>query len=82
SSFHGGILCVKPPLKRHAVQSSGGTGGTCNGVFSEDFNTYLASGADPALTAGAQVWLQNWSRDPGDAFTDSLSDAVTAVICP
>ncbi|MCC6408772.1 MAG: hypothetical protein IT453_16540, partial [Planctomycetes bacterium] len=41
SSFHGGILCVKPPLKRHSVQSSGGTGGTCNGVFSEDFNTYL-----------------------------------------
>jgi hypothetical protein len=28
------------------------------------------------------VWIQSWSRDPGDPFTDSLSDAVTATICP
>ncbi|MCK6448712.1 MAG: hypothetical protein L6Q99_20145 [Planctomycetes bacterium] len=81
-SFHGGTLCAKPPLKRHSVLASGGTGGVCDGVFTEDFDAYLASGADPALGAGVQVWLQNWSRDPGDPFTDSLSDAVTAVICP
>ena len=80
--FHGGFLCVKSPTKRHAVQASGGTGGACNGSFSEDLNAYIASGADPALFAGAQLWVQTWSRDPGAAFTDSLSNARTATICP
>jgi hypothetical protein len=81
-AFHGGLLCVKPPLKRHAVANSGGTAGVCNGVFSEDFNAYIFSGADPALIAGASVAIQNWSRDPADPFTDSLSDATSVVICP
>lgn len=80
--FHGGFLCVKSPTKRHATQNSGGTGGTCNGVFNEDFNAYIAAGTDPALVAGAPVWIQNWSRDPASASTDSLSNAVTAVLCP
>ncbi|MCE9594216.1 MAG: hypothetical protein K8S98_08480 [Planctomycetes bacterium] len=80
--FDGGLLCVKLPLKRHPVSNSGGTGGTCTGVFSEDFNSYITGGADPALVAGVTVWLQHWSRDPGDAFGDSLSDAVTASLCP
>jgi Tol biopolymer transport system component len=80
--FHGGFLCVKSPTKRHAIKTSGGTGGTCTGVFTEDLNAYIASGADPALVAGANIWIQCWSRDPGDAFTDSLSDAVKAVVCP
>jgi hypothetical protein len=80
--FDGGLLCVKLPLKRHPVSNSGGTGGTCNGVFTEDFNTYISGGADPALVAGASVWLQHWSRDPGDAFGDSLSDALAATVCP
>ncbi len=82
ASFHGGFLCVKSPTKRHAIKTSGGTGGTCTGVFTEDLNAYIASGADPALVAGATIWIQCWSRDPGDAFTDSLSDAVKAVVCP
>lgn len=82
ASFHGGLLCVNPPLERHAVETSTGTAGTCNGTFREDFDSYIASGADPALVAGASVWIQHWSRDPGDPFGDGLSDAVTAVICP
>jgi hypothetical protein len=81
-AFHGGTLCVKPPLKRHSVQNSGGTGGTCSGVFTQDFNVYIAAGIDPALVAGAQVWVQNWSRDPAAAFGDSLSDAVTSTVGP
>jgi hypothetical protein len=80
--FHGGFLCAKSPTKRHAVQNSGGTAATCTGNFSEDFNAYIASGVDPALVAGAQVWIQNWSRDNGAPFGDSLSNAVTATICP
>jgi hypothetical protein len=51
-------------------------------VFSEDFNAYIASGADPALVAGATVNVQHWSRDPAASFGDRLSNAVTAVIAP
>lgn len=80
--FHGGVLCVKTPLKRHPVLNSGGTAASCNGVLSEDLNAYIATGADPSLVAGVQLWIQGWSRDPGDLFGDSLSDAVTATICP
>ena len=32
--------------------------------------------------AGATFWIQAWSRDPGDAFGDSLSNALSAVVCP
>ena len=80
--FHDGFLCVSPPLLRHGLLNSGGTAGTCTGSYSEQFNAYIASGADPALVAGAQVWIQSWSRDPAAPFADSLSDAVTATICP
>lgn len=80
--FHGGTLCVKAPIKRHTVHNSSGTPGTCNGVYTEDLNVYIAAGTDPALIAGAGIWVQTWSRDPADPFTDSLSDAVTATVCP
>jgi hypothetical protein len=80
--FHGGLVCVQPPLQRHPVSSSGGSGSQCNGAFVEDFNAYIASGADPALVAGASVWIQHWSRDPADPFGDSLSDALALTICP
>jgi hypothetical protein len=82
TAFHGAFLCVQTPLVRHAIANSGGTNGACDGVFTEDLNAYIASGADPALVAGAHVWLQHWSRDPADPFQDGLSDAVTALICP
>ncbi len=78
--FHGGFLCVQSPIKRHGMLQSGGTSGNCDGVFAEDFNAYVASGADPRLNPGASVWLQCWSRDPVDLFGDSLSAAVTATI--
>ncbi len=80
--FHGGYLCCKAPLTRHALLNSGGAGAQCNGILSEDFDAYIASGADPALVAGATVELQCWSRDPNAPFTDSLSDAVSTTICP
>ncbi|MBI5431980.1 MAG: hypothetical protein HZA52_04015 [Planctomycetes bacterium] len=82
--FGGGTLCVQGPLVRHAVKFSGGTSGSCGGAISEDFNTYIASGADPALVAGANVWIQNWTRDPGMAAPDriGLTGGVTVLICP
>ncbi|MBI5433227.1 MAG: hypothetical protein HZA52_10395 [Planctomycetes bacterium] len=79
--FHGGFVCVQAPLKRHALLNSGGTGGTCSGVFQEDLNVYIASGADPALVAGITLHVQSWSRDPADVFGDSLSDAARIDVC-
>jgi hypothetical protein len=80
--FHGGFLCLQGPLVRHAFSNSGGNASQCDGAFVEDFNAYIASGADPALVAGTSVWIQHWSRDPGDPFSDSLSDALALTICP
>ena len=80
--LHGGWLCVRSPVRRHPAQMTQGSTGTCTGALSEDLNAYIASGADPALFAGAVVWVQAWSRDPGDPFGDSLSDAITATIAP
>jgi hypothetical protein len=80
--FHGGFLCVGPEVRRHPAQSTAGWGGNCTGTLTEDLNTYIASGADPALVAGAALWIQAWSRDPEDPFTDSLSDALATSICP
>ena len=84
--FQGGWLCVRPPLRRTPVQSSGGLlpppSRDCTGVFSIDFNAWIASGADPALVAGQEVWAQYWSRDPGfpppegSNLTDALAFAV------
>jgi hypothetical protein len=82
-SFHGGMLCAKPPLMRTPLQTSGGTP-PCGGTFILDFNAYIASGKDPQLIAGATVDGQYWSRDPGFAPPDntSLTGGLHFVICP
>jgi len=79
--FQGGTLCGTAPLVRTPVQNSGGTS-PCGGAYTMDFNTYVASGTDPALVAGQQVWVQTWSRDPASPSTTNLSDAITFTICP
>ncbi|MCC6406571.1 MAG: VCBS repeat-containing protein [Planctomycetes bacterium] len=84
--FQGGTLCVKSPIKRTAVQSSGGNPppNDCSGSFALDFNAYVASGADPALIGGALVDAQYWFRDPG--FTPpnntGLSNALEFTLAP
>ena len=84
--FQGGFLCVKNPIKRSSVQSSNGNPppNDCSGTYAVDFNALIAAGSDPDLVAGAQVWLQYWSRDPGFAPPDNtgLTDALAATICP
>jgi hypothetical protein len=82
AAFHGGHLCVKGPTKRLAVQNSGGQGTACNGSMTRDFNDRICSGTDATLTAGSQVWAQNWSRDPGSPSTDNTTNALTFFICP
>jgi glucose/arabinose dehydrogenase len=83
--YLGGTLCVGQPMIKSVLLDSGGTpiGSDCSGVFSFDFNQYVASGADPMLTAGQQVNVQFWSRDPHDpaGFSTSLSDGLQFVLC-
>jgi hypothetical protein len=81
SPFQGGFLCLQPPLVRTPVQNSGGTS-PCGGVYMIDFNAYIASGKDPSLVPGQQVWVQTWSRDPASPSATNLSDAITFTICP
>jgi hypothetical protein len=83
--FQGGWLCVKPPLQRTPVQLSGGSlPSDCSGTYAFDFNAWIATGTDPALVAGQDVWSQYWSRDPGFAPPSStgLTDALFFTISP
>jgi hypothetical protein len=82
--FQGGHLCVKLPITRTNVQNSGGSasGTDCTGTYSFDFNALIQSGGDPSLAQGVDVFAQYWYRDPQDAFSTGLSDAVQFNICP
>jgi hypothetical protein len=85
NTFQGGYLCVQKPIKRTAVQDSGGTPpASCTGSYSYDFNARIQSGVDPQLLLGADVYCQYWSRDPalGTAFPVNLSDALHFAIQP
>ncbi len=74
-AFQGGFMCVKSPVRRTSSQNSGGSG-ACAGDFAYEFNARIQSGVDPALASGARIYCQYWYRDPGDAFTTGLSDAL------
>jgi hypothetical protein len=83
-AFQGGTLCVQTPLKRSAVQASGGStsGVDCTGVFTWDFGARIQNGVDPALVAGAEVFVQCWSRDSASPSTTSLSNGRRFYINP
>jgi hypothetical protein len=78
--FQGGLLCLASPISRTGGQSSGGSplppASNCSGNFKVQFNQVIASGQNPLLVPGAPVALQYWSRDPGDPFGSSLTDAI------
>ena len=82
--FADGTLCIQGPLKRTTPQSSGGnsSGSDCSGAYDFDFKTYLQSGIDPGLVAGAQVYAQFWYRDPAAASASGLSNALYFSIAP
>jgi archaellum component FlaF (FlaF/FlaG flagellin family) len=84
-AFQGGWLCVQSPLQRTFLQNSGGNTITdCSGAYHVDFNFWIASGFDPALVAGQDVWAQYWSRDPGfpPPGSTGLTDALAFTIGP
>jgi hypothetical protein len=64
--FQGGFACIGGPLRRVAIQNSGGSVGPpdCSGTFSFDMGARIASGIDPNLGLGANVFAQYFSRDP------------------
>jgi hypothetical protein len=82
--FQGGTLCVQPPTRRTPVQLAQNvvSNGSCRSVFTLDFNAWIASGVDPLLVPGANVYAQWWMRDPASASTTGLSNGVTFAIGP
>lgn len=63
--YAGGVRCIAPPRRMTARQTSGNTGaGICGGALSVDFNSFVQTGLDPQLVAGAQVNAQWIFRDP------------------
>jgi len=76
--FQGGTLCVQPPLRRTAVQTSGGSpppAVDCSGQYGFDFNALIQGGTDPFLVPGQEGAAQFWSRDP--AHPDGTGAGVT-----
>lgn len=81
--FHGGTLCIAPPMRRTPPRLSNGTQATpCSRFFSMQFSQYLAAGSDPALTAGTEVFCQWFYRDEADPAGWGLSNAGHFVIQP
>ncbi|HVS20124.1 MAG TPA: VCBS repeat-containing protein [Planctomycetota bacterium] len=76
----GGTLCVGSPLVRTPILAIQGAG-PCTGLLRRDFNAYVATGVDPTLAAGADVWAQVWSRDPGSPTSSNLTSGVTFTLC-
>ena len=82
SPFKGGLKCVAPPTVRTPVQNSGGTLNPpdCSGAFLQQLTAgYLTS---KGLGAGDTVYCQYWSRDPLNAFTTNLTDALAFTLEP
>ncbi len=84
--FQGSTICVAAPLRRMAVQDSGGSIGPpdCSGTLSTDFNARIQGGADPGLVTGATVSARWYYRDPQDpaGFSTGLTNAIRFAICP
>lgn len=80
--FQGGVLCLASPIYRLPGKNSGGSG-TCGGSISYTLSDVLAApGGGSSVVAGSTLHLQTWSRDVGDAFKSSLSNALRVSICP
>jgi hypothetical protein len=67
--FGGGTICVAQPVRRTPVQFSNGSSG-CWGAY--DFHFTQAEMLAAGLTAGARIYAQYWSRDPGFAAPNNI----------
>jgi hypothetical protein len=83
--WNGGTLCVRPPLRRTPLQSSGGNVpplDDCSGSLRFDFNASVAAAPDPALFAGQHVHAQYLCRDPSPTTSVNTSDALSFYLEP
>jgi hypothetical protein len=79
------FLCVKTPLWRTLVQSTGGTFGACDGTLVLDWNAYQI--ANPSAdgnpwAAGLKAHVQGWFHDPPACRTTFLSEALELTYVP
>ncbi len=76
----GGQICVKPPVFRSSVKSSGATQGACNGAFT--FTLQDLIDAAPIVVAGAVINVEIWARDPANPDGFLLSNGLELTVCP
>ena len=79
--------CVVPPVKRAGLLTGTGTGGACDGSFSQDLNArWCATCPKPQQNPGpgAVVQAQLWYRDPQTTSNTptSFSNAVEFTVYP
>ncbi|MDP1860674.1 MAG: hypothetical protein Q8K82_18505 [Gemmatimonadaceae bacterium] len=79
------VLCVKSPLERSGVQSTGGGSQTCSGTLVLDWNAYQL--ASPGVlgqpwVAGSKAYVQGWYRDPLSCKTTVLTSALELTYVP
>jgi hypothetical protein len=78
-------LCVKAPTQRTTTQSSGGAAGTCDGVFTLDWNQWVSThptALGAPFAVGQAVDAQAWYRDPPAPKTTNLSDGLSFTVGP
>jgi hypothetical protein len=82
--FQGGVQCVRPPLRRTLLRSSGGNVGTndCSGLYAIDFSSWIDGTNDLLVNIGTTVRAQWWSRDPASPSGTGLSDAIELEVRP
>ena len=78
------FLCVKPPVQRTDLQSTGGVN-ACDGAIALDWRLFLSdhpTAFGNPLAVGAVVDAQCWYRDPPAPKTTNLSGALEFTIVP
>lgn len=78
-------LCVRAPLQRTPLASSGGTSGACDGALTLDWNGFSQSHPNALgqpWSVGARAFVQAWYRDPPSPKTTTLSDALLLTYVP
>jgi len=79
------FLCVKGPTQRAGSQGSGGTTNACDGAFSLDWDAFVTANPTAVgvpFSAGNNVFVQAWFRDPPAPKTTNLSNAITMTVQP
>ena len=69
-----GDICLSQ-FKRAAMPAfPGGTGGTCDGIYSWDFGSFAAGSS--AITIGSALHIQAWYRDTGNSGGANITNGI------